>query len=91
MGHSARVCPWMITATAAPMFVALFWALRGLAPTRPRLAGAGAGLAAGGLGAAIYSLHCPEVGAPFVAIWYTLGILTPCAVGALLGPRLLRW
>ncbi len=91
VGHSAQVCPWLITATAAPMFVALFWALRGLAPTRLRVAGALAGLAAGGMGAAIYSLHCPEVGAPFVAIWYSLGILTPCAAGALVGPRLLRW
>jgi hypothetical protein len=91
MGHSARVCPWLIAATAAPLFVALIWALRGLAPTRLRLAGAAAGLAAGGLGAAIYSLHCPEAGAPFVAIWYSLGILIPCVLGGLLGPRLLRW
>jgi hypothetical protein len=91
MGHSAMVCPWFIAATSAPLLVALIWAVKGLAPTRLRLAGALAGLTAGGFGALIYCLHCPEVGAPFVAIWYSLGILIPCLVGALAGPRLLRW
>jgi hypothetical protein len=91
MGHSAVVCPWFIAATSVPLLVALIWALRGLAPTRLRLAGALVGLTAGGFGALIYCLHCPEVAAPFVAIWYSLGILIPCLVGALLGPRMLRW
>jgi hypothetical protein len=91
MGKSAMVCPWFIAATSAPLLFALVWAVRGLAPTRLRLAGALAGLTAGGFGALIYGLHCQEVGAPFVAIWYSLGILIPCAIGALMGPRLLRW
>jgi hypothetical protein len=91
MGDSAMVCPWRVLAAAVPVFVALIWALRGLAPTRPRLAGAAAGLTAGGVGAAVYALHCPEPGAPFLAIWYTLGMAAPAAFGALLGPRLLRW
>jgi hypothetical protein len=91
MGDSAMVCPWVIAATSAPLLIALTWAVRGLAPTRLRLAGALVGLTAGGFGALIYCLHCPEVGAPFVAIWYSLGILIPCAIGALAGPRLLRW
>ena len=91
MGDSAMVCPWFIAACSAPLLVALVWAVRGLAPTRLRLAGALVGLTAGGFGALIYCLHCPEAGAPFVAIWYSLGMLVPCAVGALLGRRLLRW
>lgn len=91
MGHSAMVCPWIIVATSIPLFLALTWAVRGLAPTRLRLAGALVGLTAGGFGALVYCLHCSEVGAPFVAIWYSLGILVPCLLGALLGPRLLRW
>ena len=36
-------------------------------------------------------LHCPEPAAPFLAIWYLLGMLVPTAIGAWLGPRLLRW
>jgi hypothetical protein len=67
------------------------WAMRELAPTRLRLAGAGTGLLAGSLGALVYSLHCPESAAPFIAFWYLLGMLIPTALGALLGPRLLRW
>ena len=55
------------------------------------LAGAAAGLLSGTGGALIYTLHCTEMAAPFLAIWYLLGILIPAAVGALLGPRLLRW
>jgi hypothetical protein len=91
MGDSAMICPWIIAASSAPLLIALIWAVRGLAPTRLRLAGAVVGLTAGGFGALIYCLHCPEVGAPFVAIWYSLGMLIPCAIGALVGPRLLRW
>jgi hypothetical protein len=29
--------------------------------------------------------------APFIGIWYLLGMLIPAAAGALVGPRLLRW
>jgi hypothetical protein len=91
MGASADTCPWRIMATSAPIFLGLIWALRGLAPTRPGAAGAVAGLAAGGIGAAIYALHCPETAAPFVAIWYSLGIIGTGVIGWLAGPRLLRW
>ena len=66
-------------------------AMQGLAPTRLRLAGAAAGLVSGSLGALVYALHCPELAAPFLGLWYLLGVLIPAGVGALLGPRLLRW
>jgi len=45
----------------------------------------------GAVGALVYSVHCPEQAAPFIGFWYLLGMLIPTAVGALLGPRLLRW
>jgi hypothetical protein len=51
-----------------PMFAALLWALKGLAPTRPALAGAAAGALAGGAGAMVYALHCPELAAPYIAV-----------------------
>ena len=70
---------------------AAFWALRGLAPTRPRAAGLAAGLLAGAVGATGYALSCSELSMAFVAIWYTLGIALAGGLGALLGPRLLRW
>lgn len=90
-GHTARVCPFLITMIAAPLFIALVWALRGLAPTRLRLAGATAGFAAGSIGALVYSLHCPELAAPFIATWYLLGITISAILGAWAGPQLLRW
>jgi hypothetical protein len=91
MGHSARVCAFLVVLVSLPMLAAAFWALRQLAPTRLTLAGALAGLFAGGTGAFVYAFHCPETAAPFVALWYSAGILLTAALGALLGPRLLRW
>jgi hypothetical protein len=90
-GTSAAVCPFLIALVAVPLFIAILWVLRDLAPTRLRLAGAAAGFAAGSLGALVYSLHCPELAAPFVGTWYLLGMLIPTSLGAWLGPRLIRW
>jgi hypothetical protein len=91
LGHTAYACPWLIAFLAAPVFMALIWALRGVAPTQLRLAGAAAGFAAGAGGALVYTLHCPELAPPFLALWYLIGMLLPAALGAGLGPRLLRW
>ena len=91
MGQSAMACPWRILAISAPAFAAIVWGLRSLAPTRLALAGAAAGVLAGGIGATIYGLYCQEATAMFVATWYTLGLAGCAGVGALLGPRVLRW
>ena len=91
LGDTAGVCPFLIALLAAPLLIALLWVMRSLAPTRLRWAGAASGFAAGAIGAFIYTLHCPELAAPFLGIWYLLGMLIPTAIGAWLGPRLLRW
>ncbi|MBI3375352.1 MAG: DUF1109 domain-containing protein [Betaproteobacteria bacterium] len=91
LGISSDECALNIAVLSLPVFVAALWAMKGLAPTRLRLAGAGAGLLAGAVAALVYTLHCPESDAPFIGTWYVLGILIPVAAGALLGPRLLRW
>lgn len=90
-GRSWRVCAYNITQLSVPTFIATFWAMKGLAPTRPRLAGAISGLLASAVATVVYSLHCPEMAVPFWAVWYLMGMLIPAAVGAMLGPRLLRW
>jgi hypothetical protein len=90
-GATWTVCPLLITLLSAPIFVATLWAMRGLAPTHLTQAGAAAGLLAGSLGALVYSLHCPEMGAPFIGTWYLLGMLIPTLAGALLGRSVLRW
>ncbi|MGO0789239.1 NrsF family protein [Herbaspirillum seropedicae] len=91
MGISWRSCPFNIALLSIPLFIGIFWAVRGMAPTRLRLTGAIAGLLAGATATMVYCLHCPEMGVPFWGVWYFLGILIPAAAGLLLGPRLLRW
>lgn len=90
-GRTWRTCALNITLLSLPGLVSVFWALRGLAPTRLRQAGAAGGLLAGSTATLAYCLHCPEMGVPFWGLWYVLGMLLPTALGAWLGPRLLRW
>lgn len=91
LGVSWSECPYNIVVLALPVFVVAIGLLRRMAPTRLRLAGAAAGFTSGAVGALVYSLHCPELAAAFLGVWYALGMLIPTVVGALLGPRLLRW
>ena len=90
-GASWRYCPLLIALLSLPLLAATLRMMRSLAPTRLRLAGAAAGLAAGAVAALVYCLHCPELSAVFVGFWYLLGMLIPTALGALLGPRVLAW
>jgi len=91
MGSSWWLCPAYVAALALPVFVGLIWAVSRLAPTRLRTAGAAAGLVSGGTGATIYALHCTETSPGFVLLWYSLGLGAATLLGAVLGPRLLRW
>jgi len=90
-GRTWASCPVLIATLSVPTFAAMAWATKGFAPTRLRLAGAAMGLAAGGVAAVVYSLHCPEMAAPFLGLWYLAGLLIPAALGVLSGPMLLRW
>lgn len=91
MGHSWLVCPWAILSLSLPVMAGAFWAMRGLAPTNLVLAGAACGVFAGAVAALAYALACTEPAAPFIAIWYTLGIALSGALGAFLGPKFLQW
>lgn len=91
LGATWRVCPLAIAFLSVPGCLAVCWAIRGLAPTRLRAAGAAGGLLAGAVATLAYCFHCPEMGVPFWAIWYLLGMAIPAAAGALVGPRVLRW
>ena len=90
-GETWAACLVNVTLLSMPALVALLWVMKTLAPTQPAWAGAAAGLLAGALGATVYALHCPEMDAPFLGVWYLLGMLIPAAVGAVVGSRLLRW
>ena len=90
-GQSWRTCTVSVLMISVPIFVAAFVALRQLAPTQLRQAGAFAGVLSGGAGAAIYALHCPETALTFIAIWYVAGMAVAAGVGAVVAARLLRW
>lgn len=91
LGQSWKSCPFNIVLLSLPGFAAIFWAIKGLAPTRLGLTGAVAGLLASSIGTVAYCFHCPEMSPAFWSVWYVLGMALPAALGAVLGPRLLRW
>lgn len=91
LGQTWRVCPFNIVLLSAPGFVAMFVAIRGLAPTRLRTAGAAAGGAASAIATIAYCFHCPEMSPAFWGVWYLLGMALPAALGALVAPIWLRW
>ena len=91
MGHSALFCPFAIVAVSLPVLAGALWSLKRLAPTRLTEAGAAAGLFAGSAGAFVYAFYCTESAAPFVALWYSAGILLSGVIGAAIGRIALRW
>jgi hypothetical protein len=84
-------CLLCIVGFAAIPWMALFYMLREGAPTRPSVCGGLAGVVAGGVGAAAYAFTCSSDSIPFIASWYVAAIALCALVGALFGPRLLRW
>ncbi len=91
VGDAWLECLVSIPVIAVAPFALLVWAVRQAAPTDLARAGALTGLAAGGVSAAAYALHCMDDSLPFVALWYG-GTVALCTIaGAALGPRLLRW
>lgn len=91
LGHSWRRCPFNILALSIPTLALALLAMRRFAPTRLGPAGAATGLFAGGVAATVYGLHCGETAPVFVVTWYSLGMALSTALGALLGPWVLRW
>lgn len=91
LGQSVLACLARIGLLSLPLMAALFWSARAFAPSDRRAAGGVIGLAAGGLAASVYSFHCTESAACFIAVWYTMAIALVGLTGMLVGPRLLRW
>jgi hypothetical protein len=85
------ICLPLILMLSVPLFAALTWVLRKMAPTNLRAAGAAIGLTAGGFAATAYCLYCQQVSPTYVLSRYTVAIMLATAIGALLGPRILRW
>jgi hypothetical protein len=91
IGSNAVQCLIFIPLIGVGPLAAFLFALRHGAPTRPSLAGAVAGLVAGGLAAAFYAAHCIDDSPLFVATWYPLAIAILALAGAIAGRLFVRW
>jgi hypothetical protein len=91
IGRNAWNCLTSIPLMALPLLAAALVGLRHGAPTRPAVAGAIAGLLSTGLAATLYASHCTDDSPLFVATWYTIAAALVTAIGALAGPRVLRF
>lgn len=91
VGKNAVLCLVFIPLIGAGPLAAFLLALRHGAPAAPGLAGAVAGLAAGGLAATFYAMHCTDDSPLFVATWYSLAVLLLAAAGAAAARKIARW
>ncbi|THK34973.1 DUF1109 family protein [Ensifer sp. MPMI2T] len=91
VGTNSLVCLTFIPLIGIGPLALLLLALRHGAPSHPALAGAIAGLAAGGIAATFYASHCTDDSPLFVATWYTIAIAGLALLGALTGRQIARW
>lgn len=91
IGKNNIVCLTYILFTGLGPLAIFLWTLHYSAPTRPVLAGAVAGLLAGGIAATFYAAQCTDDSPLFVATWYTIAIAVLAILGALGGRRFARW
>lgn len=91
VGSNARLCLMLIPLLSIGPLACLLIALRQGAPSEPGLAGAVAGLVAGGVAATLYASNCTDDSPLFVATWYTLAIVVVSSAGYALGSCLLKW
>lgn len=91
VGTNSMVCLTYIPLIGAGPLLLFLLALRHGAPGRPAIAGAVAGLLAGGIAATFYAMHCPDDSPLFVATWYTIAVAGLAAIGAAFAPCIARW
>jgi hypothetical protein len=91
VGTNSPECLYLIGMIGIGPLALFIMALRRSAPGRPQLAGAVAGLAAGGIAATLYAAHCTDDSPLFVATWYTTAIAMLTALGTLAGRVFARW
>ena len=91
IGRNAAHCLALIPLLAAAPALCLFLALRRSAPAQPGRAGIVIGLTAGGIGAILYALNCPDDSPMLVAAWYSFAIVIVTGVCFIAGRRWLRW
>ena len=91
VGTNGVVCLTYITLIGIGPLAIFLRTLRHGAPTRPALAGAVAGLLAGGIAATFYAAQCTDDSTLFLATWYTIAIAGLAILGAAGASRFSRW
>jgi hypothetical protein len=91
VGTNSIMCLTYIPLMGIGPLAIFLLALRHAAPARPALAGAVAGLLAGGIAATFYAAHCTDDSPLFVATWYTVAITGLALAGAAGAHRFARW
>ena len=91
IGRNSLVCMTYIPLIGLGPLAVFLWALHHSAPTRPALAGAVAGLLAGGIAATFYAAQCTDDSPLFVAVWYTIAVGILAILGAVGASRFARW
>lgn len=91
VGANALACLTFISLIGIGPLAIFLLALRRGAPARPALAGAVAGLLAGGIAATFYAAQCTDDSPLFVATWYTIAIAGLALVGAVGAHLFARW
>ena len=91
VGTNSMVCLTYIPLMGIGPLAMFLLALRHSAPAKPALAGAIAGLVAGGIAATFYAAQCTDDSPLFVATWYTIAITALALVGAISAYRFARW
>jgi hypothetical protein len=90
-GKNGLKCLTYVPLIGLGPLAAFVLALRRSAPTRPALAGAIAGLLAGGIAATFYAANCTDDSPLFVATWYPIAIALLGLLGAAAGRVFARW
>jgi hypothetical protein len=91
IGKNSIACLTYIPLIGIGPLAIFLWTLHYGAPTRPALAGAVAGLLAGGIAATFYAAKCTDDSPLFVATWYTIAIASLAVLGAVGANRFARW
>ncbi|MEO9338232.1 NrsF family protein [Mesorhizobium sp. SB112] len=91
VGSNSLLCLTLIPFIGIGPLAVFLGVLRHGAPTHPRMAGAFAGLFAGGIAATFYAAHCIDDSPLFVATWYSIAVAILTVAGALIAPRVTRW
>lgn len=91
IGDNSLVCLTSIPLVGIGPLAIFLLVMRHGAPTRPALAGAVAGLLAGGIAATFYAAKCTDDSPLFVATWYSIAIIGLAVLGAIFSNRFARW